>query len=316
MIFTALSPLPPGITLSPGGTFSGTPTAAFSGNVVIQLTDGVDTVVQTIAITINPPQRAIPPITETVNIQEFFTPTITALTPPTIVPLFFKPTITAITANTPISVTELFTPTIAPAIDTKTELFTPFIEQLSTGGFDTAIALPLGTTGLTQIINAATDDANIATGDIGFDLDLYGGNRRASLFVSSNSFVTFLSGSNAYNSFSNTYPGMGLFVGAADRSWRSVWAGSDGPNSYRIRWEGYNSSSTGPPSNSVWEMTFFGDGVIMLVTGAMAFTSGYTSITDGLGGNATAYTLISDSSWVFEPDGVGGFTIQVGSYSI
>lgn len=316
IIITNLTPMPPGLTLLPNGEITGNPTASFAGAVQIQATDGISTVVGTLLLSTAPPGIPVPPITQLIEIEDLARFTITALPDFEIVPLFFTPTIASVTVNTPVSIIELFTPTIVSSIETITELFTPFIVAIGSGGFNPAIAIPLGTAGLTEIVNSATDDANIAIGDIGFDLDLYGGNRRSSLYISSNSFVTFLAGSSAYNSFSDTYPGMGLFVGAADRSWRSIWAGSDGPNSYRIRWEGYSSSSTGPPSDSFWEMTFFGDGVVMLVTGAMAFTSGYTSITDGLGGNATPYTLTSDNSWVFEPAGTGGFTVQVGSYSI
>lgn len=315
LVFTALSPLPSGLVLSSQGILSGTPAAPFSGVVSIQVTDGSSIVTGTRQINIGPPPSPIPSVIQVIEIEELSRPSLASLGQSIeVIQMISKPSGAIVPANAPIALVDLSTPFIVPAIEVVSDLSTPFIKRYSIGGFSPTIATPLGTSGLSQIVSFAADDAFQSIPDIGFDITIYGGNRRSTLFVGSNSYLTMTAGSSAYNSISDTNPGMGLFVGGADRSWRSVWVGSDQPGSFRIRWEGSGSSSTSGPADSLWEITLFDNGVIMLVTGAMAFTGGYNSLTDGLGGNTTAYTLTADSSWVFEPQGAG-FTVQQGSYN-
>jgi hypothetical protein len=65
MIFTAISPLPPGLTLSPSGLLTGVPTVPFTGNITFQVVDGSDIAVHTTFVNIQPLGPAIPPIAET-----------------------------------------------------------------------------------------------------------------------------------------------------------------------------------------------------------------------------------------------------------
>jgi hypothetical protein len=185
---------------------------------------------------------------------------------------------------------------------------------LSNWSYSSAPASLLGTSGLTQIVSTSADDANVALPDIGFDFPLYDGIYRTNIYIGSNSYLTFGFGSNQYNSISASSPGRGLLVGAGDRSWNQVWAGSDDLGTYRVRWQG--NTGTSGAGGVVWEATLFDDGVLLLVTGAYVQVSGYAALTKGSSPIVeTPYGLTPLRSWVFQPDGAGSYTVQEGSYS-
>ena len=196
---------------------------------------------------------------------------------------------------------------------------------VSGGGrrYSTAIVSTQGRTGLTTIVSALADDANITIGDIGFDFPLYGALYRSNIFAGSNGYLTFGFGTNAYSSLSLTNPGRALMVMAADRSWLYVGV-QQSTGSFRTRWEGQTGSSTG--TSMVWEATLFANGVIQLVFGLnMPNNGGVKTFTKGDGAVYTDYlptnTLyVNDGgaySLVFTPNDAAGnsHTVQVGSYA-
>lgn len=220
-------------------------------------------------------------------------------------------------AGMQLGLTATFTSVVSSSLSATAllELSAAFsVSALVIGGYSTSIATPLGSAGLASLFAGGDDDSNVPLADIGFDFFVYGVNRRASLFVGSNGYVTFGFGSSAYSSLSFTNPGAALMISAADRSYQAVWAGSRAVDQYTVRYEG-NSSSGGGVSNMIWELTFFASGAMMLVTGGMASTNGVTGITNGTGSNSNAFVATSNSSWAIEPQPSGGYLIRQGSYT-
>lgn len=190
-------------------------------------------------------------------------------------------------------------------------------------GYSSAIAPLLGRSGMTAIVTAQADDANINVGDIGIDFWLYGVIYRSNIFAGSNGYLTFGFGSSAYSNLSLTSPGRALMVMAADRSWLYVGV-QQSAGSFRIRWEGQTGASTG--TSMVWEATLFANGVIQLVFGLnMPNNGGVKTLTKGDGAVYTDYlptnTLyVNDGgaySLVFTPNDAAGnsHTVQAGSYA-
>ena len=190
-------------------------------------------------------------------------------------------------------------------------------------GYRSAIVPTQGRTGLTTIVSALADDANIAIGDIGFDFPLYGALYRSNIFAGSNGYLTFGFGSSEFSDLSLTNPGRALMVMAADRSWLYVGV-QQSAGSFRIRWEGKTGSSSG--TSMVWEATLFANGVIQLVFGLnMPNNGGVKTFTKGDGAVYTDYlptnTLyVNDGgaySLVFTPNDAAGnsHTVQAGSYA-
>jgi hypothetical protein len=193
--------------------------------------------------------------------------------------------------------------------------------RLKTGPqFSNAIVGLKGSAGMTLIMSVPNDDANTNLGDFGFDFNLYGVTYRNNIYVGSNSYITFGFGTSQYSGISPTSPGAGLFVGAADRSWVSVYTQRASDNSFfRVRWEGGISSSPPSTPTSIWEATFWPNGTIMLVTGSAIHWGGTSCVTNGSGtyypATYTSFTLNSDTSWVFTPDSTASsYTVQIGSY--
>jgi hypothetical protein len=188
------------------------------------------------------------------------------------------------------------------------------VTRPNSGGFSSNIAPLLGSANLTQFISYEVDDDYVLLPDIGFDFTFYGVNRRNQVYVGSNSYITFGFGSTYYSNFSSSTPGRGLFVAADDPYQLGLWAGSDGPGRYRIRYVGENVRGS-DGSGRVWEVTLFSDGVIQLAMSSTLTTVGFSQLTDGTGSNFTPYTIAPGSSWVFTPVGAG-YTAAVGSYSL
>jgi hypothetical protein len=186
----------------------------------------------------------------------------------------------------------------------------------TTGGFSTEIAALSGAS-LPVLREGSQDDGNYLIPDIGFDFFAFGTNYRSSLYASSNSYITFGFGSSAYSGLTSTNPGRGLFIEAGDRRWIRLRGGSLAANSYMVRWEGWPTTSESG-GNWIWEVTFFADGAIQLVVNAGPNPSGALSMLTN--GNAptpttTPFTYAPSTSWVFLPNGGGGYTVQTGSYS-
>jgi hypothetical protein len=90
----------------------------------------------------------------------------------------------------------------------------------------------------------------------------YNGTSYNSVFIGTNSYITFSGGSTQYSNLSASNPALQkIMISAADNSAQRIFYGSLGssPNrTYHVRWEGTNDTSgtLGSP-NMVWEATFY-----------------------------------------------------------
>lgn len=90
----------------------------------------------------------------------------------------------------------------------------------------------------------------------------YNGTSYNSVYIGTNSYLTFSAGSSAYSGLSESVPALPkIMITAADNSAQRIYYGTVGsaPNrTYRVRWEGTNaiSGTLGSP-NMVWEATFY-----------------------------------------------------------
>ncbi len=143
------------------------------------------------------------------------------------------------------------------------------------------------TSGWTQIQSVSADDANKQV-TFGFNMS-FNGTSYNSVFVGSNTYLTFGSGSNLYSSLSASNPALpGVHMCAADNSYQKVFYKLDTPSIMRIRYEGNNSTSgtVGSPT-IVYEAVFY--------SGASYFDL-YMGSNSRCGGDVTAPTITSVSS--------------------
>ena len=159
---------------------------------------------------------------------------------------------------------------------------------------------PVGWTGRQ---NASADDANLSVTIPTFTIN---NTDYTTVFVVSNSYLTFGSGSTAYNSLSGSEPALNkIHIGAADNSYQRVSTISSGADYTRIRYEGTASTSgtLGSP-NIVWEATFFDKGktggvpVVEILVGTHSRTTGQAGIASTSAYYQT-FTLAQNTSYVF-----------------
>lgn len=177
---------------------------------------------------------------------------------------------------------------------------------------------PSGWTGLQ---NASADDASLSVA-LPFTWTI-NNTGYTSVFVGSNTYITFGSGSSTYSGLSASVPALNkIHLGAADNSFQRVssFSVNTGSQSYvRIRYEGTASTSgtVGSP-NIVYEATFFnpsffgGKNVVEVLVGNHNRTTGQFGVA-----NTTTYyasgTIAANQSYVFEGDSAGTlWTINTG----
>lgn len=189
-------------------------------------------------------------------------------------------------------------------------------------GFSPEVVGLRGIAGASMLVSQNVDDGSVNIGDLGFDVQIYDAVYRTNIFLGSNGYLTFGFGSSVYSNLSLTNPGRGLLVKAADRSYQRVYTKADKPGkSYRVRYEGSGGTSGTPGSSGMlWEVTFFDDGTIQLVTGMLDMahgdSSGINVLTDGGGVNSTDFTPIANSSFVFTRLSSTNYMVRTGSYWI
>lgn len=139
-------------------------------------------------------------------------------------------------------------------------------------------------TAFTLLAPGYVDDANYVIPDIGFDFPFYGNNYRTSIYVGSNSYVTFGFGSNSYQNINATNPGRGICIGAEDNG----LAGAGGvyyniqPGQATIRYRGTNRISGTTNIDIDWDVILFVSGNIRIVKRTMNLrNNAYTAITRG-----------------------------------
>jgi len=142
----------------------------------------------------------------------------------------------------------------------------------------------LGAGTLTLIQNASADDANILV-SLPFTVYFHGIGY-TSVYVGSNSFLTFGAGSNTTTPSASNPAIPGIQINGHDASYQRVYAGSEDSNAtYRIRYEGASGTSGTPGSSTVfWEITFTAatPGVIKIDMGSNAASAlGNSGCTDG-----------------------------------
>jgi hypothetical protein len=173
--------------------------------------------------------------------------------------------------------------------------------------------------GWTGLQNSSSDDANISVTIPTFTIN---STNYTTVFVGSNTYLTFGSGSTAYSSLSATNPPFNkIHIGAADNSYQRVSTISSGTNYTRIRYEG-NASTSGTVGSPgiVYEATFFNKTstgnvpVVEILVGNHNRTTGQRMIAS----TNTAYasfTLTANQSYVFVGNSTGtSWTIYAGSY--
>lgn len=161
-----------------------------------------------------------------------------------------------------------------------------------------------GSAGLMQHVSSLIDDGYFALPAIPFSFFLSGadfGKSAQSIFVCSNSFITFGSPSTAYSNLGAANPPYPkLLVAAGDRSYNGLYSGSlDDGKSYTVRFEG-NQRYDNNGSVVIWEATFYSDGCIVLVTDSAFVDLGAS----GLASDSAYYTnnqLSGSSAYLYSP---------------
>ena len=141
----------------------------------------------------------------------------------------------------------------------------------------------LGVGSLTAVVSAYADDANVSIA-LPFNVN-FNGTNYSTVYVGSNSYLTFGTGSSNFSSLGPTNPAIpGIHINAADHAYIKVYAGSEDSNAtYRIRYEGRN-DHTNSTADMFWEVTFTAatPGVIKIDMGSNAASgTGTSGITDG-----------------------------------
>ena len=157
---------------------------------------------------------------------------------------------------------ELGRPPTNELSSTDTALLTLAGISIPQGGVTTSTftAVTLSTTGLTQVTTAgligSADDGYWAVA-LPFNIT-YQGTSYSSVYIGTNSYITFGSGANNYSGLGPAVPSYPkIMIGSADNSGTSIWKGQSGstPNrTYTVQFYGGNSSGGG--SIISWQVVF------------------------------------------------------------
>ena len=168
---------------------------------------------------------------------------------------------------------------------------------------------------MSAVLSTYTDDDYVGV-TLPFTFQFYE-NQINTWFVGTNSYIT----KTGQTSYSPT-PSMdvGIYVSASDNSCDYIGSltSSDG-NSVTIHFEGNNSYNDGS-HNLVWDVTFFRDGVIQVVTDPynfVPFSSSFSCLSDKVTSTELDFSPVANQSYVFIPNSdFSGYTGQLGvSYS-
>lgn len=180
----------------------------------------------------------------------------------------------------------------------------------------------VGIAGMAQLVSTNVDDGFVEI-SLPFSATV-GGVVHSSIFIGSNNYITWGSGSTSYNSLSFSNPTQPtLHLGSSDNSYQRVYSFTDPANRFvRARFEGNNSTS-GTPGNPgiVWEATIFNPSVNngnLLIEAVIGIHNRTTGIF-GMGGSGVtalnAAPLAANQSYVFNGGSAGvNWTVQAGAY--
>lgn len=176
------------------------------------------------------------------------------------------------------------------------------------------------TSGLTQQINTSFDDANYLLPTLPFSWYFFGTDYSSSVYVGSNTYITFGFGSSNYSGLSATNPGRGILVGASDNSYQRVWHGTKtlgNKTVFVVRYEGNGSTGgvVGSPGIVV-QWTFFDQQRLNITVGVHNRLNGLTGISDGFSFNYSgSWTLAENTSYALSSDPSGNnWVVASGQY--
>lgn len=161
-----------------------------------------------------------------------------------------------------------------------------------------------GEQGVSNLTSFGTfsDDNNF---DTTYSKPFFGISRR--VFVGSNSYITFGSGSNTYSSFSATNPGIGIILFAADHGYGQLYTGLTtdiNPNAYPGLILRYTSTRIG---NQIQETILYDNGIISIYPVSVVNMSNPTFYSDGT--TTTNIPLTVGSMTQLIPNGSASYTI-------
>jgi hypothetical protein len=149
------------------------------------------------------------------------------------------------------------------------------------GAFTTS-SLNASTSGWTVSFQSSSDDANLSIA-LGFNT-IFNGLTYNSVFIGSNTYVTYGAGSSNYSGLSYSNPNLpGFHLGSADNSYQLVMHRSESSgNTRRIRYEGTQSTGGSPGSpNIVYELIYFKDSSKVYLALGQSRSGGVQGLTNG-----------------------------------
>lgn len=167
--------------------------------------------------------------------------------------------------------------------------------------------------GWSGLLNSNIDDANLSV-PLPFTWTI-NNTGYTSIFVGSNTYITFGSGSSEYSGLSQSIPALNkIHLGAADNSYQRVSSLSVNTSSQsylRVRYEG-NGTTSGTPGSPgiVYEATFFnpsffgGKNVVEVLVGNHNRTTGQFGVASTSAYYASG-TITANQSYVFEGNSTG-----------
>ena len=178
--------------------------------------------------------------------------------------------------------------------------------------------------GWSSVQNASQDDSFV---QIPLPFTFYFNNTAyQDVFVGSNQYMTFGSGTNVFSGLSSTNPALDkIFLNAADRSFQRVAYINATDFSYvRIRYEGATGTSGTPGSSTViYEATFFRPAntgmrpTIEFLVGTQNSTGGIVGLYSAGGTSLSSFaSFAANQSYVLRQSGgiSGNFDVNTGSY--
>lgn len=149
------------------------------------------------------------------------------------------------------------------------------------GSFTTS-SLNASTSSWTVSFQSSSDDASLNI-PLGFNT-IFNGLTYNSVFIGSNTYVTYGGGSSTYSGLSASNPNLpGFHLGSADNSYQLVMHKSEGGgNTRRIRYEGTQSTGGSPGSpNIVYELIYFKDSSKVYIALGQSRSGGVQGLTNG-----------------------------------
>jgi hypothetical protein len=174
------------------------------------------------------------------------------------------------------------------------------------------IKAPVGSAGMTVFNTNATSgstDDGFSARALPFSVNFYG-TSYSTVFIGTNTYLTFTAGATNYSSLSlgpTPIPALpAIHIGSADNSSSTSYF-LTGTNVYRLRYEGWSSTSVGSGTQIIYEIRFFrqvtasDDIFIEIVIGTHGRTGGIWGITNG----ATPATSTSFAALTMPQGNVG-----------